>query len=218
MDNKIIETTERLQEAHGLIAKFVETQSLSFEEKKRLIEIYRSIKDTNGIIEYAERAAHEDIEQLYFDAHNLQQSSQGIMDVFKLSSSIIESFDTQEDCEKYLKPFEDARKKAEEEAQLLWEEFKPLNNRLDMWGFSHGNDDEEEFKALERERDAAKERYDKQHSEVNRLYIIWRQEVSNISGLMYFELTLLQTIAFRINRIAKAIISNIDNLKKKGIV
>ncbi len=218
MDNKIIETTERLQEAHGLIAKYVEMQSLSFEEKKRLLEIYRSVKDTNAVIEYAESAAHENIEQLYSDAHNLQQASQGITDIFELSSSIIETFDTQEDCEKYLKPFEDAQKRAEEEAQKEWQKYVPLNNRLDMWGFSHGYDDEEGRKVLEKECDAVKARYDMLHSEVNRLYTIWRQEVCSISGLMYFDISLLQTISFRIKRIAVAIISNIDNLKKKGIV
>ncbi len=218
MDNKIIETTEKLQEAHGLIAKYVEMQSLSFEEKKRLLEIYRSVKDTNAVIEYAESAAHENIEQLYSDAHNLQQASQGITDIFELSNSIIETFDTQEDCEKYLKPFEDAQKRAEEEAQKEWQKYVPLNNRLDMWGFSHGYDDEEGRKVLEKECDAVKARYDMLHSEVNRLYTIWRQEVCSISGLMYFDISLLQTISFRIKRIAVAIISNIDNLKKKGIV
>lgn len=218
MDNKIIETTERLQEAHCLIAKYVEMQSLSFEEKKRLLEIYRSVKDTNAVIEYAESAAHENIEQLYSDAHNLQQASQGITDIFELSSSIVETFDTQEDCEKYLKPFEDAWKRAEEEAQKEWQKYVPLNDRLDMWGFSHGYDDEEGRKALEKECDAVKARYDMLHSEVNRLYTIWRQEVCSISGLMYFDISLFQTISFRIKRIAVAIISNIDNLKKKGIV
>lgn len=218
MENKILETTERLQEAHGLIAKYVEMQSLSFEEKKRLLDIYRSIKDTNAIIKYAESAAHENINQLYSDAHNLQQASQGITDIFELSSSIIETFDTQEDCEKYLKPFEDARKRAEEEAQKEWQKYMPLNNRLDMWGYSHGYDDEEGRIALEKECDAVKARYDMLHSEVNRLYTIWRQEVSSISGLMYFDISLLQTISFRIKRIATAIISNIDSLKKKGVV
>ena len=218
MENKILETTERLQEAHGLIAKYVEMQSLSFEEKKRLLEIYRSVKDTNAVIEYAESAAHENIEQLYSDAHNLQQASQGITDIFELSSSIVETFDTQEDCEKYLKPFEDAWKRAEEEAQKEWQKYVPLNDRLDMWGFSHGYDDEEGRKALEKECDAVKARYDMLHSEVNRLYTIWRQEVSSISGLMYFDISLLQTISFRIKRIATAIISNIDSLKKKGVV
>lgn len=218
MDNKIIETTERLQEAHCLIAKYVEMQSLSFEKKKRLLEIYRSVKDTNAVIEYAESAAHENIEQLYSDAHNLQQASQGITDIFELSSSIIETFDTQEDCEKYLKPFEDAWKRAEEEAQKEWQKYVPLNYRLDMWGFSHGYDDEEERKVLEKECNAVKARYDMLHSEVHRLHTIWRQEVSNISGLMYFDISLLQTVSYRIKRIAVAIISNIDNLKKKGIV
>ena len=218
MENKILETTERLQEAHGLIAKYVEMQSLSFEEKKRLLDIYRSIKDTNAIIKYAESAAHENINQLYSDAHNLQQASQGITDIFELSSSIIETFDTQEDCEKYLKPFEDARKRAEEEAQKEWQKYMPLNNRLDMWGYSHGYDDEEGRIALEKECDAVKARYDMLHSEVNRLYTIWRQEVSSISGLMYFDISLLQTISFRIKRIATTIISNIDSLKKKGVV
>lgn len=218
MDNKIIETTERLQEAHGLIVKFVETQSLSFEEKKRLLEIYRSVKDTNAIIEYAEKAAHENIEQLYFDAHNLQQASQGIIDAFKLSSSIIETFDTKEYCEKYLKQFEDAWKEAEREAQKEWQKYIPLYNRLEMWPCSHGYDDEEGRNALDIECEAVKAKYDMLHEEVGRLYTIWRQEVANVSGLMYFDISLLQTISFRIKRIAIVIISNIDNLKKKGIV
>ena len=218
MENKIIETTERLQEAHGLIAKYVEMQSLSFEEKKRLLEIYRSIKDTNAIIEYAEIAAHDSMEQLYADAKGLLQVAQQIADLFETSSAAIATFDTKNDCELYLKQFVDARKKAEEEAQKVWEEYKPLNNRLDQWGFSHGYDDEEGFRTLEKECNAVKERYDILHAEAYRLSGVWRKEVSKVSGLMYFDISLLNILSVRLATIAKSIISDIEGLKKQGSV
>ena len=113
---------------------------------------------------------------------------------------------------------EDAWKEAEREAQKEWQKYIPLYNRLEMWPCSHGYDDEEGRNALDIECEAVKAKYDMLHEEVGRLYTIWRQEVANVSGLMYFDISLLQTISFRIKRIAIVIISNIDNLKKKGIV
>ena len=57
--NKILDTASELHTVNELLNKYVREQALSHEEKRGLWLFYKSINDTNSLIDFAEAAAHE---------------------------------------------------------------------------------------------------------------------------------------------------------------
>ena len=61
--NKILNTATGLHSVNELLKKYVREQTLSHEEKRDLWLFYKSINDTNSLIDFAEAAAHENIDK-----------------------------------------------------------------------------------------------------------------------------------------------------------
>jgi hypothetical protein len=115
-----------------------------------------------------------------------------------------------------LKPFYDAKKKAEQEAQEVYQEYLPLYNKYDNWGYMHDDSDKDEYEKLELEHDTKKALYDKLHAEAKRMNDVYMAELRRISGLMYFEVSMLKLLAANIVIVAQGILADIESYKKEG--
>lgn len=215
MKNMILTATNGMHKAAELLTKFVNGVPLKFEEKEELLEIFRTNSSFNKIIGYAEEMAHSDIDGLEKDVKALLVEANALSSLFESHMDVLMTFNTEKDCELHLRPYRDAFKDAEIKAQEAWEEFKPVDHRLNNWWYTNPGENEG-FIALEKERDVLKAKYDEFHNECKRLSEAEREETIKISGLMYFDITLIQMLAINLVSIANNFLSDIDTYKKGG--
>lgn len=216
MDNSISETIQDIVLAKDLLERYVKNGSLSFDEKKTLWRIFCQHSNTDQLVDDAERAAHNNLDELYNETLTLQGKAQELVNLFRSSQEVLASFSTREDCDLYLKPFYDAKKKAEQEAQEVYQEYLPLYNKYDNWGYMHDDSDKDEYEKLELEHDTKKALYDKLHAEAKRMNDVYMAELRRISGLMYFEVSMLKLLAANIVIVAQGILADIESYKKEG--
>ena len=67
---------ELLKRLNDIIEKYRRDNALSLDEMQFIIGATKECSDTNSLIEYAEHAAHEDIEQLMTDSQTLFDETQ----------------------------------------------------------------------------------------------------------------------------------------------
>lgn len=216
MDNDIKQTIQDLVLAKDLVEQYVGHGSLSFDEKKTLWRIFCQHSNTDQLVDEAEKTAHDNIDELYNETRTLQEKAQELVNLFRSSQEVLSSFSTKEDCDLYLKPFYDAKKKAEQEAQEAYQEYLPLYHKYDNWGYMHDDSEKEEYEKLELEHDTKKALYDKLHAEAVRLNDVYMAELRRVSGLMYFELPMLKLLASNIVIVAQGILADIKSYKKEG--
>ena len=157
--NVILNTASRLHAVNELLKKYVSGQTLSFEEKRELWLFYRDHKDTNAIIDYVLGEGGSNPDLLLHDTKQLLAKAEAFIEVYKASGSLISSFETKSDCDRYLKPFKDAWESEKEKAHDLWMEYQEISHRIDFMPYS-----DPEFKPLDEKCDRLKEEYDKVHA------------------------------------------------------
>lgn len=209
--NVILNTASGLHAVNELLKKYVSGQTLSFEEKRELWLFYRDHKDTNAIIDYVLGEGGSNPDLLLHDTKQLLAEAEAFIEVYKASGSLISSFETKSDCDRYLKPFKDAWESEKEKAHDLWMEYQEISHRIDFMPYS-----DPEFKPLDEKCDRLKEEYDKVHAHVNELYEIHRKEILALSGLYYFDIAFLNVLVHRLSEIAKCIIADICNPEEGG--
>ena len=200
-------TISTLHTVSFLLTKFVQEGDLCFTDKLQLALLYDELRDTNTIIECAEKEAKADIEQLADDANELKDEAEHIAHAITDNRPLLTNVDYKAECDAYLKPFESAHNEAMQKATALWQEYTSMSNRLDMMDMQS-----KEYKALDDACNAKKEEYDKVHTEVETQYAKYDTERRRIAKLYYFDITIAELLITKICQIADAIIKDITRI------
>ena len=182
---------------------------LCFTDKLQLALLCDELRDTNTIIECAEKEAKADIKQLAKDANTLQNEAEYIAKTIADNRPLLINIDCKAECDAYLNPFESAYTEAMQKATALWQEYSAMSNRLDMMDMKS-----EQYKVLNDTCNAKKEEYDKTHAEVETLYAKYDAERRRIAKLYYFDITIAELLIMKICQIAEAIITDITRISQ----
>lgn len=109
--NKILNTATGLHSVNELLKKYVREQSLSHEAKRDIWLFYKSINDTNSLIDFAETAAHENIDELLSDANKLLEEAKTCTAIYQDSEATLSHFEGKTASEWFEKPFKEAYQK-----------------------------------------------------------------------------------------------------------
>ena len=202
-------TISTLHTISSLLTKFVQEGDLCFTDKLQLALLYDELRDTNNIIDCAEKEAKSDIKQLAKDAKTLQNEAEHIAKTIADNRPLLINIDCKAECDAYLNPFESAYNEAMQKATALWQECSAMSNRLDMMDMQS-----EEYVAIDTACNAKKEEYDKAHAEVETLYSEYDTERRHIAKLYYFDITITELLITKICKIAEAIITDITRISQ----
>ena len=202
-------TISTLHIVSSLLPKFVQEGDLRFTDKLQLALLCDELRDTNTIIDCAEKEAKTDIKQLANDATELKNEVENIAHTIGDNRSLLTNVDYKAECDAYLKPFESAHNEAMQKATALWQEYTAMSNRLDMMDMQS-----EEYVAIDTACNAKKEEYVKTHAEVETLYAKYDAERRRIAKLYYFDITIAELLIMKICQIAEAIIKDITRISQ----
>ena len=202
-------TISTLHTVSSLLTKFVQEGDLRFTDKLQLALLCDELRDTNTIIDCAEKEAKTDIKQLANDATELKNEVENIAHTIGDNRSLLTNVDYKAECDAYLKPFESAHNEAMQKATALWQEYSAISNRLDMMDMQS-----EEYKVLDDACNAKKEEYDKAHAEVETLYAKYDAERRRIAKLYYFDIIIAELLITKVCQIAEAIIKDITRISQ----
>jgi hypothetical protein len=202
-------TISTLHTISSLLTKFVQEGDLCFTDKLQLALLCDELRDTNTIIECAEKEAKADIKQLAHNANILKDEAEYIAKTIVDNRRTFSNIDCKAECDAYLKPFESAHNGAMQKATFLWQEYSAMSNRLDMMDMQS-----EEYKALDTACNAKKAEYDNAHAEVETLYAKYDTERRCIAKLYYFDITIAELLITKICQIAEAIIKDITRISQ----
>ena len=202
-------TISTLHTVSSLLTKFVQEGDLCFTDKLQLALLCDELRDTNTIIDCAEKEAKSDIKQLAMDANTLQNEAEHIVKTIADNRPLLINIDCKAECDAYLNPFESAHNEAVQKATALWQEYSAMSNRLDMMDMKS-----EEYKVLDDTCNAKKEEYDKAHAEVEKFYAKYDAERRRIAKLYYFDITIAELLITKICQIAEAIIIDITRISQ----
>ena len=202
-------TISTLHTVSSLLTKFVQEGDLCFTDKLQLALLCDELRDTNTIIECAEKKAKADIKQLAMDANELKSEAEHIAKTIADNRPLLINIDCKAECDAYLDPFESAYNEAMQKATALWQEYTAMSNRLDIMDMKS-----EEYKVLHDTCNAKKEEYDKAHAEVETLYVKYDAERRRIAKLYYFDITIAELLITKICKIAEAIIKDITRISQ----
>jgi len=200
-------TVSTLHTVSSLLTKFAQEGDLCFADKLQLATLCDELRDTNVIIECAEKEAKTDIRQLQEDANTMKEETESISRTIAAYKQLFASIDSKAECDVYLYPFESAYSKAMQRATVLWQEYTAMSNRLDMTDMQS-----EEYKTLDADCDAKKAEYDKAHAEVESLHAKYDAERRRIAKLYYFDIAVTELLISKIRQIAEAIIKDITRI------
>lgn len=212
--NKILCATSRLHEVNDLLKKFVNGQPLSFEEYRSVWLFYRDFNDTNSLIDYAEDAAHCNLDYLLLDTDRLLAEAVTCTNIFDKSEDTLSLFDSKPAFEWFIKPYKEAYERESGKANVLWHKFTSLSNHLDH--MFYGGCSQEEIDQVQKECDETQVEYHKQQDYYKGLYKKYREEEQKLLGLRYFDITLLNILATKLVSICHSIIRDITRIKKEG--
>ena len=202
-------TISTLHTVSSLLTKFVQEGDLCFTDKLQLALLCDELRDTNTIIECAEKEANTDIKQLAGDVNVLKDEAEYIANTIADNKKFFTNIDCKAECDAYLNPFESAHTEAMQKATALWQEYSSMSNRLDMMDMQS-----EEYKTLDTACNAKKEEYDKAHAEVETLYAKYDAERRRIAKLYYFDITIAELLITKICQIAEAIIKDTTRISQ----
>ena len=213
MITQIKDITAYLHHIKSLLSKVENSDSLEYSDVKSIYNYFVNIKNTNEIIDLAEKEARTSCVDLYKEAQRILVETEAFGTItndvaIKLSSTYIQPL-----CDKHIEQFSKEYESEKEKATALWNEYTPLSNRLDYMDFNAP-----EYKQTENRCNSVKALYDVSHARVNLLYKSLDEEKRRIAGLYYFEYSFLELVVLRISTIANSIIADIDNLKKTGVL
>ena len=203
------QTISALHTVSSLLTKFVQEGDLCFTDKLQLAMLCDELRDTNTIIECAEKEAKADIKQLTVDANALKNEAEHIAHTIVDSRHLFANINCKAECDAYLKPFESAHNEAMQKATALWQEYTSMSNRLDMMDMQ-----DEEYNALDTACNIKKEEYDKAHAEVETLYAKYVAERRRVAKLYYFDISIAELLITKICQIAEAIIIDITRISQ----
>ena len=195
----------------ALLQKYAEEENLSYEQGLVLSSFYVSYKDTNAIIRYVQNQPEQNADQLLKDARLLHESALALLEVYEQNESVLLSFNPKPACDEHLQPFELQDQESQQKSVQLWRKYTELSNRLDYMSV-----DAPEFAELDKECDAAKEAYDTASAQTRQFSDRLQEEREKTASLYYFDMTCLEMLVLRLERIASSLISDLENLKKGG--
>ena len=202
-----------LQIINNLLVKYEKNKTLAYEDALVLSAFYLHYKDTNAIITMAEDELNTNAKHLLDIAKQLSDATNSFCLIYNQNAELFQSFDPKPICDAYLKPFEEQYESAKNISTQLWKEYSELSNRLDFMAY-----EDEEYKPTEDKCDKAKAEYDKAHTKTHELFARFDKERRKTASLYYFDMMFLEVLVTRIDRIAKGIIVDIDNIKTQGTV
>lgn len=200
-----------LQTINNLLVKYEKNKALAYEDALVLSTFYLHYKDTNAIIAMAEEELNTNAKHLMDIAKQLSESATYFSAIYNEDSDFFLSFNPKPICDTYLKPFEERYEEAKDISTQLWKDYSSLSNRLDFMAY-----EDDEFKPTEAKCDKAKAEYEKAHTKTNELFSRFDKERRKTASLYYFDMMFLEVLIARIDRIAKGVIADIDNLKGQG--
>lgn len=196
---------------NNLLVKYEKNKALVYEDGLVLSTFYLHYKDTNAIIAMAEDELNTNSEHLLDIAKQLSEATASFSTIYNQFSDDYQSFDPKPICDAHLKPFERQYEEAKDISTQLWKEYSELSNRLDFMAY-----EDDEYLSTEAKCNNAKAAYDEAHAKTNFLFDSFDKERRKTASLYYFDMMFLEVLVTRIERIAKGIISDIDNLKAQG--
>ena len=202
-------TISALHTVSSLLTKFVQEGDLCFTDKLQLALLCDELRDTNTIIDCAEKEAKADFRQLANDANTLISEAEHIAKTIADNRQTLANIDCKAECDAYLKPFESAYNEAMQKATALWQECSAMSNRLDMMDMQS-----EEYKTLDAVCNGKKEEYDKAHAEVEKFYAKYDAERRRIAKLYYFDITIAELLITKICQISEAIITDTTRISQ----
>lgn len=213
MITQIKDITTYLHHINTLISKVEGKESLDYSDVRSIYDYFIAIKNTNEIIDLAEKEVKISSVSLYKEAKLILIETESFSTITdnvatKLSSTYIQPL-----CDKHIEQFGKEYESEKEKATALWNEYTPLSNRLDYMDFN-----DPEYKQTEYRCNSAKSLYDVSRARVNLLYKSLDEEKRKIAGLYYFEYSFMELVVLRIGTIANSIIADIDNLKNTGVL
>ena len=210
MENKIQHTVILLKQLNDIVEKYRCDNSFSLDDMQLVVTATRECSDTNSLIEYAEYAAHEDVEQLMSDCKTLLDETQSFLSLYDELNDYVKfiRFNTKPLCDEHIRMY-----KEEWDAQCavtltLWREYCQMSNRLDMMDMS-----DPDFAELDKLCDQKKADHDKSKAKGDTLYNIYREKERAEIGANYVDISYINVIMSRIGQIAECIITDINNLK-----
>ena len=198
-----------LHAVSALLQKYAEEKSLSYEQGLVLSSFYVSYKDTNAIIRYVQDQPEQNADQLLKDARLLHESALALLEAYEQNEAILLLYDPKPICDEHLQPFELQDQESQRKSVQLWRKYTELSNRLDYMSV-----DAPEFAELDKECDAAKEAYDTASTQTRQFSDRLQEERKKTASLYYFDMTCLEILVLRLERIASSLISDLENLKK----
>ncbi|MCH5236064.1 MAG: hypothetical protein J1E16_12290 [Muribaculaceae bacterium] len=205
MDNPISNLIERIKEVNEILASRSDSM-LSFEDCYKISQFYFEFQNTNRLIDEAERLAEENPIQLKDLAGLLKEKSSHLIDNLKR----IKDVDFISIADKQTSLFYDRFQKAADELNPYWKRYCELNNRLDYLPL-----ESEEYKAVEKECEAAKSEHDERQKEVKKLYADYQKEQKKAADLYSLKIPYLIAVVSKINLIAGSIITDLELFEKE---
>ena len=205
MDNPIYNLIERIKEVNEILASHSDSM-LYFEDWYKISQFYFEFQNTNRLIDEAERLAEENPIQLKDLAGLLKEKSSHLIDNLKR----IKDVDFISIADKQTSLFYDRFQKAADELNPYWKRNCELNNRLDYLPL-----ESEEYKAVEKECEAAKSEHDERQKEVKKLYADYQKEQKKAADLYALKIPYLIAVVSKINLIAGSIITDLELFEKE---
>lgn len=197
--------SQRLHEVNTLLATYKQGEP-SFEYALSPALFYRDFNETNGLVREAGLLFREDAEQLLEFSSSLLSEADRYLSLDKTS---MQAMDFEALFEEHLKPFELRYEETRIAAVMLWCRYSTTGDRLDYLPLGS-----EEYKSLDAECSATKERYDEAHAHANLLYKEWQQERDRYFCVWCFKPVFLDVLVERLKGIAGSIISDIGRMKE----
>ena len=205
MDNPIYNLIERIKKVNEILASRSDSM-LYFEDWYKISQFYFEFQNTNRLIDEAERLAEENPIQLKDLAGLLKEKSSHLIDNLKR----IKDVDFISIADKQTSLFYDRFQKAADELNPYWKRYCELNNRLDYLPL-----ESEEYKAVEKECEAAKSEHDERQKEVKKLYADYQKEQKKAADLYALKIPYLIAVVSKINLIAGSIITDLELFEKE---
>ena len=198
-----------LHAVNALLKKYVKEKNITYEQGLVLSCFYVSYKDTNSIIRHIEKLSEQEADQLMDIAHLLHEATRTFLNEYEQNEEMLIPYNPKPVCDEHLRPFEVQTQKAKEESLQLWRRYTELSNRLDITSPEDPN-----FAELDKECDAAKEVYDAASKKTKQRYEMLQEERKKTASLYYFDMTCLEVLVSRLERITSSLIKDLENLKK----
>ena len=212
MQMNIPQISEDLQSVRTLLEEYIQTRRIDIVQERAIVDFFIKYQETNDVVSYAVNGIRTDADKTFVEFSGLHRYTQAFLDFYEANDTSLKSIDFKGDSQKYIKVFEDANKQAAAEATATWKRILELSNLLDYMMES-----DERYPSMRKECDEKEEQYyHVLQPLVDRTFAEYKAKESYFAPVFYFNIEMLYLIVYKINEIAKSVISDIDNLRKGG--